>query len=354
MRFRSIQTRIAVLSGLCVLGATVALVGYGFVAANNSKTYVGEQVTGLSDRSTRTQLQTLASTQAGIMRSTLDSAFDTARNMARAFEVIAADQQNGATAAADRRTQLNAILLNVLKDNPRFNGTYSAWEPNALDGQDAAFRSHSDLGSDDTGRFLPYWTRDAAGHIAIQPLVEYDSHSLHPNGVMKGGWYIGPQNGDGESILDPLPYVVQGKNVYLATMSVPIAIGGKFRGVAGADFDLAFVQKLAEQVKASVFGGQSSITIISAKGLVVASSEHPEAIGHPIDQLNKNWSQVSADCSGGARAGRGGRSIQFDQRVCAYRHRPDEDPLVGDDRGAESGRHGRCDRPQRVARTAQQ
>ena len=186
---------------------------------------------------------------------------------------------------------MNAILLNVLKDNPRFNGTYSAWEPDALDGQDAAFRSHADVGSDATGRFLPYWTRDAAGHVAIQPLVEYDNHSLHPNGVMKGGWYIGPQNGEGESILDPLPYVVQGKNVYLATMSVPITIGGKFRGVAGADFDLAFVQQLAEQVKASVFGGQSSITIISAKGLVVASSEHPDAIGRSLGQLNKNWTK---------------------------------------------------------------
>jgi methyl-accepting chemotaxis protein len=291
VRFRSIQTRIAFLSGLCVLSATAALVGYGVVAANNNKSFVGEQVTDLSDRGTRAQLQTLASTQAGIIRSTLDSAFDAARNMARAFEVIAADQQNGATSAADRRTQLNAILLNVLKDNPRFNGAYSAWEPDALDGQDAAFRSHPEVGSDATGRFLPYWTRDAAGHVAIQPLVEYDNQTLHANGVMKGGWYIGPQNGGGESILDPLPYIVQGKNVYLATMSVPITIGGKFRGVAGADFDLAFVQQLAEQVKASVFGGQSSVTIISAKGLIVASSEHPEAIGRSIDQLNKNWSQ---------------------------------------------------------------
>ena len=324
MKIRSIQTKIALISGLCVLGATAAVVGYGIIAANNNRTYVSEQVSDVSDRSTRERLQTIASTQAGIIRSTLDSAFDTARNMARAFEVLAADQQSGATPATDRRTQLNAILLNVLKDNPRFNGTYSAWEPNALDGQDAAFRSHADVGSDATGRFLPYWTRDAAGHVAIQPLVEYDSHDLHPNGVMKGGWYIGPHNGGGESILDPLPYIVQGKNVYLATMSVPIMVGGKFRGVAGADFDLAFVQQLAEQVKASVFGGESSITIISAKGLIVASSEHPEAIGshRPTEQ---ELELVSADCSGRARTGRGGRAVWLDRRICADRHRPHED-----------------------------
>ncbi|MEA1648967.1 methyl-accepting chemotaxis protein [Nitrospirillum sp. BR 11164] len=234
-------------------------------------------------------MQTLASTQAGVIRSTLDGAFDSARDMARTFEVLADAQDKVSTAPALRRAQFNAVLLNVLKANPRFNGTYSAWEPDALDGQDTAFKDRHEAGSDATGRFLPYWTRDASGHVAIQPLVEYDSHELHPNGVMKGGWYIGPQGGGGESILDPLPYIVQGKNVYLATMSVPIMIDGKFRGVAGADFDLAFVQQLAEQVKASVFSGKASVTIISHKGLIVASSEHPDAIGSSFERFDHNW-----------------------------------------------------------------
>ncbi|MEA1673473.1 methyl-accepting chemotaxis protein [Nitrospirillum sp. BR 11163] len=289
MRFKSLQTKISLLSALCVLGATGALVGYGLVASSNTKAFVGEQVGELTDSKTREGLQTLASTQAGIIRSTLDGAFDSARDMARTFEVLANAQDKVGTAPALRRAQFNAVLLNVLKANPRFNGTYSAWEPDALDGQDTAFKDRHDVGSDATGRFLPYWTRDASGHVAIQPLVEYDSHELHPNGVMKGGWYIGPQGGGGESILDPLPYIVQGKNVYLATMSVPITIDGKFRGVAGADFDLSFVQQLAEQVKASVFGGKASVTIISHMGLIVASSEHPDAIGSSFERFDHNW-----------------------------------------------------------------
>ncbi|MBB6254407.1 methyl-accepting chemotaxis protein [Nitrospirillum iridis] len=265
------------------------MVGYGLIASGNTKDFVSEHVGQLTDTKTRESLQTLAATQAGIIRSTLDSAFDSARNMARSFEVLAGAQDKTGTAAAQRRAQFNALLLGVLKDNPRFNGTYSAWEPDALDGQDAVFKDRHDMGSDATGRFLPYWTRDAAGHIALQPLVEYDSHALHPNGVMKGGWYIGPQGGGGESILDPLPYVVQGKSVYLATLSVPIMIDGKFRGVAGADFDLSFVQQLAEQVKKSVFEGRASVTIISNMGLIVASSEHPDAIGGSFERFDSNW-----------------------------------------------------------------
>ncbi|MUZ61883.1 methyl-accepting chemotaxis protein [Agrobacterium vitis] len=298
MQFKSIQMKIAVLAGLCVLSATAGLVGYGIVSAGQTRDFVGDNVTKLTEAKTREALSTLASTQSGIIRSSLDGAFDAARNLARSFEVVAGDKVNG-TAVELRRGQLNAMLLNLLKDNPRFNGTYSAWEPNALDGNDGQFRDRRDLGSDATGRFLPYWTRDAEGKIAIQPLVEYDSAELHPNGVMKGGWYIGPQQGGGESILDPLPYIVQGKNVFLATMSVPIMIDGKFRGVAGADFDLGFVQKLAEDVRASIYGGKAGVKIVSYKGLVVADSEHPDTIGQRFDKTTPALSGLLPMIQGG-------------------------------------------------------
>ncbi|MFM2281643.1 MAG: hypothetical protein RLZZ444_3874 [Pseudomonadota bacterium] len=284
MQFKSIQQRITLLSGLCVIAATGAVVAYNMMTTAKSQTFVTERVGRLTEDLTKDKLKVLASAQAGSIEATLNGAFDAARTMARGFEALAATEAKGGVPSSLRRALFNDILLNVLEDNPGFNGTYSAWEPNALDGHDAVFTGKRDLGSDATGRFLPYWTRDANGKIALQPLVEYDSRDLHPNGVMKGGWYIGPQEGKGESILDPLPYIVQGKNVFLATMSSPLTIDGTFRGVVGADFDLAFVQKLAEKVQASLYGGKVSVEIISHMGLIVASSERPDAIGRPFDE----------------------------------------------------------------------
>ncbi|TRL39673.1 methyl-accepting chemotaxis protein [Rhizobium straminoryzae] len=283
MQFRSIKMKIAVLSGLSVLSAVGGLLGYGILATSNSQRFVSQNMSELTRSMTTKSLKSIASTQAGSIQGTLNEAFDAARNIGRSFEAMAG---SGAIPATERRKQFNAVLLKVLQDNPQFNGTYSAWEPNALDGDDEAYRNNKKTGSDATGRFLPYWTRGANGGIEIQPLVEYDSRELHPNGVMKGGWYIGPQTGQGESILDPLPYIVQGKSVYLATMSVPLTINGKFAGVAGADFDLSFVQKLAETVKGGLFGGKASVSIISHKGLVVASSEKPDLVGASMEKLN--------------------------------------------------------------------
>ncbi|MBB4197856.1 methyl-accepting chemotaxis protein [Rhodoblastus sphagnicola] len=291
MNIHSIKFRIVALSGLCVALATGALVGYGVYSAEQTAAYVGENVDGLLDRLSQDSLSRLASTQAGVIRAEVDSAFYAARAMARGLETLARPEKQGGSPASSRRGQLNDILLRVLKDNPRFNGTYSAWLPDELDGHDAEFVNRKDLGSDETGRALPYWTRDAQGKIALQPLVEYSSRELHPNGVMKGGWFLGPQADGKESILAPLPYIVQGKAVHLATMSVPIVVDGAFVGVAGADFNLEFIQTLAEKVNASIYEGKGSVAIITNAGLVVAASGKASAIGGAFEAIDDKAKQ---------------------------------------------------------------
>ena len=288
VNIQSIKVKIVALSVVCLVTTVAAVVGYGVFASNTVNEQTNKSVSQLLETKSREALLGVATTQAGDIRAEVDTAFAAARNMARAFEMMVEDGQS-ATPAELRRAQLNATLLNVLKDNPRFNGTYSAWVADGLDGNDAAFKGKANIGSDDTGRALPYWTRDGAGKIALQPLVEYDSRESHGNGLMKGGWFIGPQETGKESILAPLPYIVQGKAVYLATMSVPITVKGKFLGVAGADFDLSAIQKLAEAVNGQIYGGQGTVTIVTDKGLVVASSLDPTAIGGPMSKIDASW-----------------------------------------------------------------
>jgi len=235
-------------------------------------------------------LTNLGGRYAGEIRAELEVALDSARAMADTFEVAKLEADSGGLTLG--RNQINAILLNVLKGNPNFNGTYSCWEPNALDGTDDAFKDGQNGNNSVTGRYTPYWTRSADGKIAVQPLVEYDTNDTHPNGVLKGGWYIGPRDTGKESVLGPLPYIVQGKQVWLATMSVPITVNGKFLGVAGADYDLEFVQKISKQVSKELFNDQGEVAIISEQGLLVAESKQPELIGDQFKKIaGENWDE---------------------------------------------------------------
>ena len=304
MQLRSIQTKIALIGGICLLATAGSLVGYGIFSASSTQKLVSSQASASAQEVAVNALQNLGGKYAGEIRSELEVALDSARAMADTFEVSKLSaEQNGSLILG--RDQVNAILLNVLKGNPDFNGTYSCWEPNAIDGLDQNFTTGQNGNNAMTGRFTPYWTRSADGKIAVQPLVEYDTNDKHPNGVLKGGWYIGPRDTQKESVLGPLSYIVQGKQVWLATMSVPIIVDGKFIGVAGADYDLDFVQKISLQVDKELFGGKGEVAIISDQGLLVAESEHSDSIGEHFKKvMGNNWeSGLKAIQAGNSLAG---------------------------------------------------
>ncbi|WP_226477059.1 methyl-accepting chemotaxis protein [Pseudomonas sp. MWU16-30323] len=292
MKFNSLQTRICFTAGICLFISSASLVLYGLFSSTASEKYVAGEVSALIENSTIREVQNLAESRANAIQAKLQSALDAARTLANAF----AASKTAQSSLLLGREQINTMLLSVLKDNPDFNGTYSCWEPDALDGQDQAFRNGEGGNNPLTGRFTPYWTRSSDGHIAVQPLVEYDSQARHPNGVPKGGWYTGPRDTQKESVLDPIPYVVQGKNVWLTTLSVPITANGKFYGVVGADFDIAFIQKLSEQMSADLYGGKGSVSILSNQGLVVADSQRTDLIGQPLKGLLPDtWEKTLAD-----------------------------------------------------------
>ena len=287
MSLKSIQLKISLMAGVCLLLTAGILVTYGLISSSNTQTFTIDNVSQQQEKMALDGLSTLAGEQAGKIQSQFELALDAARTMANVFEVGKSEDKYGMTTLNLSRSGLNAVLLNVLKANPKFNGTYSCWEPNALDGLDQNYKNGIDGNNKDTGRFTPYWTRDDSGNIAVQPLVEYDTMDKHPNGVLKGGWYIAPRDERRESVLGPLPYIVQGKQVWLATMSVPIVVDNKFYGVAGADYDLSFAQKLSEDVDNNLMDGQATVIILSDAGLIIANSEAPDLIGKSIDNVLK-------------------------------------------------------------------
>ncbi len=297
MQFKSVRTKISAIAGLCLIFSSAILVGYGLYSARSTQKVVNERVSELIEARSLDGLKNLAGNYAEKISVDFVVALDAARTMADTFMVAKSEDNGGLQLGRD---QINAILLKVLKDNPNFNGTYSCWEPDALDGQDAMFKTGNDGNNAQTGRFTPYWNRDENGRIAVQPLVEYDTMDRHPNGVLKGGWYIGPRENHRESVLDPFPYIVQGKQVWLTTLSVPILVGDKFYGVAGTDYNLDFVQRLSQNVDKELFDGQGEVIIVSNAGLIVAHSEKPDLIGkHFKEIISGDWERYLKDIQGG-------------------------------------------------------
>ncbi|MFM2485041.1 methyl-accepting chemotaxis protein [Celerinatantimonas yamalensis] len=299
MKLKSIQGKIVVVAGLCLLVTASILVGYNVYSASNTKNLVSNRVTNLVEKSTLDGLKTTASSYANAISRRLEPGLIIAQTLAKTTAANKVYEQERKS-QVDTRESFNRILHDVLAAHKDLNGIYSAWEPNAFDGQDAQNHTDSMGNNPQTGRFTPYWTRSSNGHIAVQPLVEYDSQEKHANGVAKGGWYIVPRETHQSAVTAPLPYIVQGKHVWLATLSAPILVNGKFLGVFGADYDLDFVQSLSKQVDDKLYGGQASVTIVTKQGLVIADSANPDAIGGSMRPLfNDQYDRVLATVQSG-------------------------------------------------------
>jgi methyl-accepting chemotaxis protein len=213
------------------------------------------------------------------VKSQLEIALDTARTLANSFEGL--KSQNSAD-----RTDMNGILKNVLKQNPDFLGVWTVWEPNALDGNDDKYANLN--GYDKTGRFIPYWYWSGKDIMTV-PLESYEEEGA-------GDYYLLAKKSGEETILEPFGYKIDGKEVLMTSIVVPIKVDGKVLGVAGVDISLDKLQSISDMIKLMETG---YATIVSHTGIYVT---HPkkELVGTNIfDTELQNKSEIKQAVSDG-------------------------------------------------------
>ncbi len=215
-------------------------------------------ITSQADKLIKTEAmeraEQLAHRYGNLVKADLDLAIDSARTMAQMFEGI----RNSAT--VPQRELLNDMLKKVLELSPEFLGVWTCWEPNALDGNDKAFAGKE--GHDDSGRFIPYWYRDGY-NVGLAPLDSY-------NVPGDGDYYQLALKSGKETILDPYPYEVAGKDVLLTSLVVPIRHNNRVVGVAGIDISLASFNEMVSKIRPYETG---NVALISNAGIYVAHGD---------------------------------------------------------------------------------
>jgi methyl-accepting chemotaxis protein/methyl-accepting chemotaxis protein-1 (serine sensor receptor) len=199
------------------------------------------------------KMQTAASEAAAEVNRTLSVAHEMVAGLD--YSVSALRQQG----IADRELVM-AVLTKTLEGFPGAIGLSTGWEPNAFDGKDAEF-----VGKpvhDQTGRFVPYIYR-AGGVIKTDVLVDYDTPGA-------GDYYQLPVKTGKTVLLEPYVYPVDGKDVLMTTISIPVMENGKALGYVGADIDL---DKTAADLAAKRPLGDGYIALLSSANAFVS---HPD------------------------------------------------------------------------------
>ena len=168
------------------------------------------------------------------------------------------------------RADLIHALEATIAANPNIVGTGACFEPNAFDGQDAAFVNTEF--SDATGRAIPYAAKDPSGNVVVSPLTGYETDD----------WYQSPRATQKITLSEPYWYnATPTTKVYMLTVSVPIMENGRFIGAVTVDFDIApFQRDLASMSRPDNF-----FVIFSPKGTVFAHGVKPENASKSIFDL---------------------------------------------------------------------
>ncbi len=173
------------------------------------------------------------------------------------------------------RAAANRMMSRLLRANPDFTGISTLWEPNAFDGRDSEFVGKP--GHDHTGRFLPYWARDQSGAASLTPLVDYDRPGV-------GDYYLLPKKTGRETVLEPYEYPIDGRQVLMTSLMVPILRDGRFVGVTGIDLRMDFIQAITERVGSTLPG--STFMIISNQGVLAGVAGKPGLVGKSARALH--------------------------------------------------------------------
>ena len=259
---RSIQARISLSTGLAVVSAIAVL--------SATAAYTSYRTT--VDSASANALS-LARLHGSAVQAQIEVALDSARTLAN---MLAAARAKGDSPGISREKVI-AMLEEVSKRNPAFLGTYTAWEPDAFDKQDAKFAGTK--GHDKTGRLLPYLAHDASGNVGLEALADYENQERGPTGVRKGEYYLCSKDSQSECVLNPYPYEIQGKTVLLTSAVVPIMLDGKFAGIAGVDISLETLQGRVDQ--AELGEGADRLAIISENRRIVAARGRAGLGGKP-------------------------------------------------------------------------
>ena len=174
------------------------------------------------------------------------------------------------------RNLINEVLLNMTKENKDILGAWTLWEPNAFDGQDAAFANTP--GHDATGRVNYYWHWEG-DQLVKEPCVEWDVSD----------YYQIPKKTHQATLLDPYFYKVSGKEMLLSSVIIPILYQDQFLGVAGIDYLPSQLQTEIAQIR--VLEGYSAL--IGNSGVIVAHREN-KYVGKLITEIEPNLATKEA------------------------------------------------------------
>jgi methyl-accepting chemotaxis protein len=168
--------------------------------------------------------------------------------------------------ADERRDRYDHTLLSAIIAETSMIRLYTVWKPNALDGVDA--RHAGRIGSTPAGQYAISYTRET-GQILGRTAADYEDATA----------YLNSPDAKKDRVDNPFPETINGKEVYLLRMMVPVISPrtGEVVGSVGCILDIAIIQSTVQET-VKTYDEIAAVTIYSGNGMIMGHLV-PERVG---------------------------------------------------------------------------
>lgn len=270
-KFTTLRTKLSLLTGLITFVVAAILIVYTTRAAREQAVKAAHENAMEHARDYAAQVE-----------AEIEKGLSAARTLAQTFSGLKAVENPLSITRADA----NAMIKEIVVQNPSFYGAFTSWEPNAFDGQDTAY-VNADASHDPSGRFIPYWFKDN-GKVMVETVLGYDTDA----------YYTIPEKTKKEVIIDPVTYTVNGGRVSLTTIVAPVVKNNTFYGLTGVDIATDWMQEMIGNI--NLYDGKAEVNVISYNGTITATTLSDTLLGYKLLEVFPEYNEQEAALKRGA------------------------------------------------------
>ncbi|MEZ8106694.1 methyl-accepting chemotaxis protein, partial [Vibrio cortegadensis] len=157
MRTLSVQWKITLLAGCCLLVTSLSLIGFSVYNAVNNQKIIKSQSSESVINKSQQLLENRAQLNATEVQAYLVEAVHRAEMLASTALFLKRNAEDNFTASEELRTALDEMVRQSVSEFDAIQGAYLVFNPDSLDGEDSNYTDADYVGSNGIGRFAPYW-----------------------------------------------------------------------------------------------------------------------------------------------------------------------------------------------------
>ncbi|MEO9494474.1 MAG: methyl-accepting chemotaxis protein [Vibrio splendidus] len=284
MRSLSVQWKITLLAGCCLIITSLSLIGFSIYNATSNQQVIKSQSSESVINKTQQLLASVSQLNAQETQRYVDEAVYRAEMLAASAQFLKNNADENFTPSEELRTALDEMVRRSVLNFDSIQGAYLVFQPDLLDGEDANYVDADYVGSNEKGRFAPYWKvadngENVLANVLSEPILSDDSNSER---------FYCPLSSGQTCISTPRVVNSGGTTLLTSSISVPILVDDVAIGFLGIDLRLDGLTSVVTQSDQSLFDGAGAVYVVSLDGSVIASDDSSIAVGSVFQSDNTN------------------------------------------------------------------